>query len=214
MRTFVRLSPLLGALVVLWGCSHTVQVSVPPRMELQRLGTLGLVDFSSNASQAINAQTTREFETHLHAAQPGTRIVELGSRESLLAAVGSRQFDAQTLRKVGEKYGVDAIFIGTLTYSEPKADVKLLTDTSGLEGGARIEVRGDINSKLVEARTGASLWSSSTWARRSLGRMNVSTEQGVSAAMRSGNPREEMLPGLVYHLTEDFRPSTVRQQKK
>jgi hypothetical protein len=205
---------LLSALVMLWGCSHTVLVPVPPRVDLQSYGTLGLVDFASNSNPGINAQTTREFESHVHAAQPGTRIVELGSREALLASVGSRQLDPQTLRRIGEKYGVDAIFVGSLAYSEPKTDVKVSTDVSRLEGGVRIEVRGDIDSKLVETRTGASVWSSSAWARRALGSVNVSSELGVSGAMRSGNPREEMVPTLVYHLTEDFRPSTVRQQVK
>jgi hypothetical protein len=58
------------------------------------------------------------------------------------------------------------------------------------------------------------MWSSSAWARRQLGRVNVSAEQGVSGGMRgSSNPREEMVPSLVYHLTEDFRPSSVRQKK-
>jgi hypothetical protein len=204
---------LLWSLSVLWGCSHTVLVQVPPRVDLQSYGTLGLVDFASNSNPGINSQTTREFESHIHAAQPGTRIVELGSRESLLASVGGRQLDPQTVRRIGEKYGVDAIFLGSLTYSEPKTDIKV-TDASRLEGGVRIEVRGDIASKLVETRSGANVWSSSAWARRSLGLLNVSAEQGVSGAMRSGNPREEMVPALVFHLTEDFRPSTVRQQVK
>jgi len=127
----------------------------------------------------------------------------------LLASVGSRQLDASALRKIGEKYGVDAIFVGSLTYSEPKTDVKV-TDMARLEGGVRVEVRGDITSKLVETRSGASVWSSSAWARRALGKVNVS-DQGVSGGVHGGNPREEMVPTLVFHLTEDFRPSTVRQ---
>jgi hypothetical protein len=30
----------------------------------------------------------------------------------------------------------------------------------------------------------------------------------------SSNPREDMVPSLVYHLTEDFRPTSVRQKIK
>ncbi len=204
---------LLLSLATLWGCSNTVVVPVPPRMELQSYGTLGIVDFASNADAAIDARATREFQSHIHDAQPGTRIVELGSRESLLAAVGGRQLDAAALRRVGEKFGVDAIFLGSVTYSEPKAEVRV-TDGSKLEGGVRIEVRGDISGKLVETRSGANVWSSSAWARRQLGRLNLSADQGVSGSMRSANPREEMVPSLVYHLTQDFRPSSVRQQVK
>jgi hypothetical protein len=213
MRSSTKFALLLS-LALLWGCSsQTVTVPVPPRVDLQGFGTLGLVEFSSNATPSINAQTTREFGTHIHAAQPGTRIVKLGSRESLLAAVGRRELDAQALRKIGEKYGVEAIFVGSLSYSEPRTEVKI-TDVSKLEGGVRVDLRGDISIELMETRSGASMWSSSAWARRQLGRVNVSAEQGVSGGMRgSSNPREEMVPSLVYHLTEDFRPSSVRQKK-
>ena len=202
---------LLLSLATLWACSHTVVVPVPPRMELKSYGTLGIVEFASKSDPAINARTTREFQTHIHAAQPGTRILELGTREAVLAAVGGRQLDADALRKIGEKYGVDAIFLGDIAYSEPKTDVSV-TDFSKLEGSVRTEVRGDISSRLVETRTGASVWSSSAWARRQVGRLNVSAEQGVSGTMNNSNPREEMVPTLVYHLTQDFRPSSVRQR--
>jgi len=211
MSSSTRFALMLSA-AMLWGCSHTVVVPVPPRMELQSFGTLGIVEFTSNSDPGINSQATREFQSHVHAAQPGTRIVELGSREELLAAVGGRQLDAAALRKIGEKYGVDAIFIGNVAYSDPRTDVKV-TDGSKLEGSLRIEVRGDISGRLVETRSGANVWSSSAWARRPVGGLNVS-EQGVSGGMRRSNPREEMVPTLVYHLTQDFRATSVRQQVK
>ena len=43
--------------------------------------------------------------------------------------------------------------------------------------------------------------------------MSVS-EQGVRAKTSTADPREEMLPALLYHLTGDFRPSTVRRRMK
>lgn len=213
MRKFTA-TMLLSLLVALGGCSshRTVLVSVPPRVQLQEYGTLGLVAFDSNANAAVNARVTREFQSRVHAAQPGTRIVELGSRDALLASVGARQLDPQTLRRIGEKYGVDAIFLGSLTYSEPKTTDVKLGDITKLEGGVRIEVRGDIDSKLVETRSGASVWSSSAWARRPVAQLNVSVDQGVSGGVRNANPHEEMVPALVSHLTEDFRSSTVRQR--
>jgi hypothetical protein len=206
---------LLLSLAMLWGCSssRTVLVNVPPRMDLKSYGMLGIVEFASNANSAINARATREFLSHVHSAQPGTRIVELGSREAALAAVGAKQLDADALRRIGEKYGVEAIVLGEIAYSEPRTDVKI-TDLSKLEGGVRTEVRGDISAKLVETRTGASVWSSSAWARRQVGHVNVSADQGVSGTLRNSDPREEMLPALVSHLTQDLRPTSVRQQVK
>jgi hypothetical protein len=209
MRRFARFALL--SLATLWGCSSTVLVPVPPRMDLKAYEILGIVEFASNADPSVNVLATRRFQEQVQAAQPGTRFIELGSRDAVLAAVGGRQLDADALKKIGEKYGVAAIFLGDIAYTEPRTNIKI-TDFSKLEGGARTEIRADITSKLVETRTGASVWSSSAWVRRQIGRVSVSAERGVSAAAsKSSNPREEMMPTLVYQLTHDFRPSTVRQ---
>ena len=204
---------LLLSFALVWGCSSTVLVPVPPRMDLRGYGTLGIIEFSSNADPAINAHATRRFQEHIQAAQPGTRFIELGSRDALLAAMGSRQFDVDTLKQVGAKYGVDAIFLGDLTYSEPKTDIDI-RDLTKLEGKVRTEIRGDMTSRLVETRTGASVWSNSAWATRQIGRLSVSAEQGVSGGMSQGNDREEMLAPLVHYLTGDFRPTSIRQKVK
>src|SRR5687767_7594676 len=207
MRTYAGFTLLLS-LAVLWGCSSsTVLVSVPPRMDLKSYGTLGIVEFGSNSDGAINARATRQFQEQLQAAQPGTPFIELGNREAVLAAVGGRQLDVDALRRIGEKYGVAAIFLGDIAYSEPRTDVKL-TDLTKLDGGVRTEIRGDISSRLVETRTGASVWSSSAWARRQIGRLSVSAEHGVSGGVSKSNPREEMVPALVYQLTHEDRKST------
>jgi hypothetical protein len=204
---------LLLSLALLWGCSSTVLMPVPPRLDLKSYGTLGIVEFASNSDSTINTYATRQFQEHVQAAQPGTRFVELGNRDAVLGATGGRQLDVATLKQIGQKYGVDAIFLGDLAYSEPKTDVNL-TDVTKLEGSVRTEVRGDISSRLVETRTGASVWSSSAWATRQVGSLSVSADQGVTGAMSDSDPRKEMVPTLVYHLTQDFRPTSVRQKVK
>jgi hypothetical protein len=209
MRNYARFTLLLS-LAMLWGCSSTVLVPVPPRMDLKSYGTLGIVEFASNSDRAVNAHATRQFQEQIQAAQPGTRFIELGNREAVLAAVGGKQLDVDAFRRIGEKYGVAAIFLGDIAYSEPRTDVKI-TDLTKLEGGVRTDIKADISSRLVEARTGASVWSSSAWARRQVGSLSVTAEQGVSAGMSKSNPRDEMVPTLVYQLTHDFRPSSVRQ---
>ena len=204
---------LLLSFALMWGCSHTVLVPVPPRMDLRGYGTLGIIEFASNADPAINAHATRRFQEHIQAAQPGTRFIELGGRDAVLAGLGSRQFDVDTLKQVGAKYGVDAIFLGDLTYSEPRTDIDI-RDLTKLDGKVRTEIRGDITSRLIETRTGASVWSDSAWATRQIGRLSVSAEQGVSGRMSQGNDREEMLPTLIHYLTGDFRPTSIRQRVK
>lgn len=212
MRGYARVTPLL-LLAMLWGCSSTVVVPVPPRMELNSYGMVGIVDFTSNSDRTINVRATRQFQEQIQAAQPGTRFLELGDRDTVLAAVGAAQLDPAVLRKIGEKYGVSAIFLGDILYSEPRVDVKL-TDVYKLEGGVRAEVKGEISSRLMETGTGASVWSSSAWVTRPLGSVKVSADHGVSGGVSKSNPREEMVPALVYQLTHDFRPSTARQPAK
>jgi hypothetical protein len=212
MRKFAGIA-LLWSLALLWGCTHTELVPVPPRLDLKSYGTLGIVEFSSNADVAINVHATRQFQEQIQSAQPGTRFVALGSREAVLAAVGGRQLDVDALKKIGEKYGVDAVFVGDIVYSDPKTDIKI-TDLTKLDGSVDTEVRGDISSSLVETRSGASVWSSSAWAKRQIGRLSVSADQGVSGAMSNENPRDEMVQSLVYYLTQDFRPTSVRERVK
>lgn len=209
--TYTRQITLLILAALLAACaSKTVVVSVPPRVDLRPYGTVGIMDFASNSDAAVNARATRKFEEEVQAAQPGTRFVELGDRQAVLAAIGSRQLDLDAYKKIARKYGVSAVFIGDIAYSDPQADIKL-ADLQKLEGGMRAEIRGDISSRLMETATGASVWTSSAWARRQLGTVNVSAEHGVSGEISKANPREDMVPGLVYHLTQDFRPTTARQ---
>lgn len=193
------------------GCAQpTVLVTVPPRVDLARYATLGIVDFTSAPERALGERAARQLVEQVQAAQPGTRFIELSDRETLLASVGSRQLDPRTLKKIGEKHGVAAVFIGELAYTEPMVDVKL-TDLTKLEGGVRAEMKGEVSARLIETATGASVWSRSTNARRQMGGVRVSAEQGVSGGMRDANPREAMLPALVYELTHDFRATTQRR---
>lgn len=52
---------MLPSLAVQWGCSRTVLVPVPPRMDLKNYGTLGIGEFASNSDPAINSYATQQF---------------------------------------------------------------------------------------------------------------------------------------------------------
>jgi hypothetical protein len=204
---------VLLSLAVLSACSSTVLVTVPPRVDLKGYSTVGVVEFTANASGPMGARATQQLQEQVQSAQPGTRFIELGSRDAVLAAVGRNQLDVEAARRIGKKYGVAAIILGDIVYSEPKTDIRV-NDLARLEGGLRTEVKGDISARLVETDSGASVWSSSGWVRRQVGRVNVSAEHGVSGALSKSDPREEMVPALVYQLTHDFRPTSVRQPAK
>ena len=210
MRTLVAVTTL--SLAALCSCSstRTVLVSVPPRVDVKSYGTVGVVDFASNGGGAIGARAARRLEEEIQAAQPGTRFIELGDPLAVLAAVGSSQFDYAAAKKIGAKYGVGAVFVGEIAYSQPKMDIRVI-DVAKLEGNVRAEMRGDVSSRLIETATGANVWTSSAWARRQLGALSVSAERGVNGGMGESDPQEAMLPSLIYQLGRDFRPTTARQ---
>ena len=210
MRTLAAVTTL--SLAVLCGCSstRTVLVSVPPRVDVRSYGAVGVVEFASNSGGAIGARAARRLEEEVQAAQPGTRFIELGEPQTVLAAVGASQFDYAAAKKIGEKYGVGAIFVGDIAYSQPKMDIRVI-DVAKFEGNVRAEMRGDVSGRLIETATGANVWTSSAWAHRQLGALSVSAERGVNGGMGEANPQEAMLPALVYQLTRDFRPTTMRQ---
>ena len=212
MRSFF--APILLAVLLATGsgCSSTVLVTVPPRVDLKGYGTLGVVDFTSNSGGAGAARATQQLQEQIQAAQPGTRFIELGGREAVLAAVGRNQLDADAAKRIGKRYGVDAVFLGEIAYSDAKTDIRV-NDLTKLDAGLRTEVLGDISARLVETASGASVWSNSGWVRKQVGRVNVS-EQGISASMTKSDPREEMVPALVYQITHDFRPTTERRPAK
>jgi hypothetical protein len=210
MRPY-RILMTLWLLTLLWGCSKTILVPVPPRMDLKQYGTIGLIQFTTNSDPVMNAFATQQFQEHVQGAYPGTPLLELGSKEAVLAAVGATGFDAETMTKIGKKYGVSAVFIGEVVYSDPKTDIRI-TDINKLDGALRTEVRGDVSGKLMETQAGASVWSSSAWAKRQITGVIVSPKRGVSTTIGDSNPRKDMVPALMFHLTEDFRPKMVRQR--
>ncbi|HKU45901.1 MAG TPA: hypothetical protein VJQ58_03390 [Burkholderiales bacterium] len=181
-----------------FGCSHTVVVPVPARVDLKPYGMIGIIEFSTNGERATGLQATRAFQEQVQEAQPGTRFLELGKRDAVLAGVGARDFDPEALRRIGEKYRLKALVVGELAYSPPSADIKVVAEISG---------------RLLETSSGASVWTRSAWTQRQIGTLSVSAGRGVGGSMSKGDPREEMVPSLVYHLTHDFRPNTVPEER-
>src|SRR5713226_9547914 len=207
------LLPFLSLGVLGCGGSNYVTVSVPPEVDLKSYQAVGIIEFGSNADAAIGRYATERFQCSVQSAQPGTRLVELGTAESVLAAVGARQLDADSIKKIGTRFGVAAVFEGNIKFSEPKVNVGGgITDLATAQGGVRAEMRGDMFARLVETRTAAGVWSNSSWVTKQLGGVHVSSDGGISGTVRTSNPREEMVPGLVREVLTGLRESTVRRR--
>ena len=211
MRKTWLLLPLTAAL---WACTKYVRVEVPPKRPLAPYGTLGIIDFETNASPEVGHFAAQQFEAYVQQGQPGTPFVELGSREKALAAVAARELDVDALRKLGAKYGLGGIVMGSLSYSQPQTNLSV-TDVVKGAGSAGQYVKGDIIAKLVDAKSGAGVWSESAWVKTQVSGVNVSNLKDIKINAGQGqDPRRDMIPELVDIVSEDLRPSWVRQKAK
>jgi hypothetical protein len=194
------------------GCGgNYVTVRVPPDVDLKSYEAIGLVEFASNAEASIGRHATERFQSQVQSAQPGTRLVDLGTEPSVLAAVGASKLDADAIKKIGARFGVAALFQGHITYSNPKVKIGGLTDMAIAQGGVRADLRGDMFVKLLETKTAASVWSNSSWATRKLGDVHLSGG-GVSGSVQSFDPQRDMVADLVREVTTGLRETTARKR--
>jgi hypothetical protein len=179
-------------------------VQVPPRMDLRGLGTIGMVTFVSNDDSGIGPQATREFLTALQSAQPGVPVLEI-------PAPSGGVLDPATIRALGKEHGVSALIVGVLEAKPVKPRVSV---GGGLESlNARAEIECELNAKLYEAGSGATMWSSLAHGRETVASVSVSGGglSGVGANSRD-DANGRLVRGLVDRATEDFRPTWVRQR--
>src|SRR5256884_5866557 len=131
-------------------------VLVPPRLDLQPYGRLGLVTFTvENAKGSLHEFATERFAEDMLAAQPGTEVLELGTQDSLLQRVGEKELGIAAAQELGKQREVGAVFAGHLKVTNPKG-------TGGLAGVVTphlaATLRGDLTGRLVSAPSGATPW--------------------------------------------------------
>ena len=192
-------------IALLLGCSHTEQVRVPPRVQLSAYNYIGVIEFSSNAEDNLKPYVTQNFIQNLQSAQPGTRIIELGSEAQLLQTMNCKKLDMETIKSIGKKYNVDAVIFGHLEISELKPSVKVFTVSESLKAKAHIEAL--LSARLLETGNGATLWTNSTTGQTQVARINLS--KGGLIGFGVSDPKEKygkLVPQLVYANTTDFRP--------
>jgi hypothetical protein len=204
------LATLAGALLLGLACAHRPAVLVPPRVDLAQWGAIGVVEFDGGRDADFAGLATDEFVQMLLDAQPGTRILELGSERKLLAEVGRDALDAEATRAIGERFGVDAFFTGALALGELRPNVRVGEAFTSVRAAANVDAR--LAAKLIEASSGALVWSRSARATANVARLGVPVGVGTPS-VRIGDLSEaygELVPLLVSDLSPDFHSTWQR----
>jgi len=210
---------LLGVIMLLiaTGCASStksVRVAVPPRVDLAAYPMVGLVTFTSNSKAGeLDRLSTDKFLQNMQAAQPGTRVVELGTEQEVLASVKRNSWDATTLRALKEKHGVDAVVMGQLSVKKAKADVNLSAGSFLKAVNVRQDVDAQLTTRLFEAASGATMWSDSAQCRANIANANFNSRgEGSFGATDKDAAYGEMVNGLAFRLTDDFRVHFVTRR--
>jgi len=201
---------LLGGLS-LAACSKTVTVVVPPRVDLHAMQTVGVIDFAAQPPGDLTQEATQKFLGNLQAAQPGVRLLELGSREKVLHEIGRSDLDYQAIREIGAHYGIQALLSGTVELSEPRPDLKISPTLTAMTAQAKID--GKMSAKLWETSSGATVWTNSSWGDWAVGGVSI-TDRGT-ANVGYQDPREkrgEILMALIKALNGDFWPTYAKRK--
>jgi hypothetical protein len=191
-------------LAAVFACSHTEKVLVPPKVELNAYRNVGVIEFSTNAEDNLKQYVTQNFIQNVQSAQPGTRILELGSEAQLLRSIKRKKLDLATIKSIGKKFNVDAVILGHLEISEIKPSVKVFSVSESLHAKAYVEAL--LSTKLLETDNGATLWTKATSGQTSVAKVNLMKNGNFSFGV--SDPKEKygkLVPELVYVNTKDFR---------
>jgi hypothetical protein len=195
---------LLGiASFVVSSCAS--EVSRSPRIDLARYGTIGMIEFSSNAAHELGPLASQKFVAAVQSAQPGVPILELGDESRVLRSVQRHELDPETIHEIGKKYRVDAIVAGDLDTRGVKPEFSVDSTRHSMSASAYIE--GSLSAKIFEARSGATIWTNAARGKETVAHVDLSTSHlpRVGAKNRD-DAHGRLVHALVSRVTADFWP--------
>jgi hypothetical protein len=205
MRRRIVLCGVVCGLLLALGCAKP-KVWVPPRIDLHQYGTLGLVEFRSQGQHGQMA--TQRFLSAVHGAQGGVPVLELGPMRDVLQSVGQEQMGPDAARAIGERYGVDVLVVGDLDIEPPRPDFSIESLT---EASASAAILGRLNARILEARSGATIWSDEASGKRTIARLDLSAgQQPWFGAVDPDGEDAALVTWLVDRVTGDFRGRWAR----
>jgi TolB-like protein len=184
------------------GCAGTryQTVRVPPRVDLSQHEIIAVLQFDTDDAEELAELTTRRFADLARRDQGLVRMKYVDDR-------AGRHAD---FRQLGERHGARTLLVGSLELSDVRPNVSLSKTLRS--GSLTADVEAILTVDLIETESGASIWSASARAKRTLG--HVSVFNGKDIAFDADDPESaygELVDALVAKTTSDFRARYVRQ---
>jgi len=207
-----RLALLTTLLLIIMGALNCPgkKVMVPPRIDLTDFEVLGIMEFTTNKEGKLAQMTTRRFMDMAREDQGIVRIIDLGTQKAMLKEVGANKLDQDAYGEIGAKKNVATLIVGQITVSDVRPDIKITPGLGVMSFAA--DVDASLSVQMVEAATGATLWSSSSNATERVGSVTIFGIKDF--AFDADDPDKaygRLIDELVWRVTHDFRVRWVRE---
>lgn len=179
-------------------------VSGVPVIDLTQYGRVGFIDVSSSAEGEIARLASQQLiEKILEIDRDEITVIELGSEEGILRALGRERIDPETIQMIGKKDNVGIIVSSHLNISEvrPHLDISAITESFGVKA----DVDASLIVKLFETEGGGTLWTDSAEDTESVA--SVSIGSGGLFHFDAGTPEKaygNLIRNLIRKISRDF----------
>lgn len=206
---------MIGVLVlfVLGACSRSRYVTdtTPPLIDLRGYRTVAVIDFPVSGPFAAQNEVTHRFLASIYSAQPGVKILEIGSEQQVLGSLGQSSLDIEAIKQIGQKHGVDAVLTGEMIVTILSPSLSL--DNALTQLNASSKMKGELNAKVRETANGATAWTNGAHGTWTLGGFSMNQTGLTNGKVNDMNAKnEEMLSDLIDVATRDFRPTYQRRK--
>jgi hypothetical protein len=198
-------------LVGVVGCAKYQTIQVPPRIDLKPHEMIGVVEFEATNEGDLGPLATRRFTESARRDQGMVRMVGVGSKDEALRSVDHDRLAPASFRALGREYGVQTILVGRVEVSDVRPDISV----SGTlrSGSLSALVDATLAVELIEASTGASLWSTSARASKSVS--NITVFGAKNFAFDAEDPERAygvLIDALVEQAARDFHATWERRR--
>jgi hypothetical protein len=192
------------------GCAHYITVECPPIIELRNMDMVGVVKFEvREGDPALSEDATHRFIAAVQHAQPGARVLDLGTKAEILRKVGAWQLDPEAIQAIGKTCGVGAVLFGSVTIKNPRPQVSVASLSSV---NASVKVNASMQAELRETGRGATLWTNGASGAWTLSRVTVDGHTVSGGTADPVRKHAQIMAELVQRTTNDFRPTWERRR--
>ena len=182
--------------------THYRTVMVPPRVDLSAHEIIAVVEFDSSNEGQLGPLATRRFTDLARRDQGLVRMmnVDLDVHDRNTAA----------LTQLAKSHGAQTILVGSLKVSDVRPNLNISNTLRS--GSLTANVDATLTVDLIESATGASIWSASARATRTIG--HISVLNGKHFTFDAEDPEQaygDLIDALVTQATSDFRGTYVRE---